>query len=71
MPLTPVDELPVQVRQVLPQLLHTLKKEDEVAAALGVAAGQARAWLELLLAEGVLEKGGHPVTYSLKHRPQP
>lgn len=71
MPLTPVDELPVLVHRVLPQLLHTPKKEDEVPAALGVAAGLARAWLELLLPCGVLEKGGHPVTYNLKHRPQP
>lgn len=67
----PVEDLPVPVRRVLLWLLHTPKKEDEVPAALGVAAGLARAWLELLLAWGVLEKDGHPVTYSLKHHSQP
>lgn len=66
-PMPPADELYALVRRMVRQILRTPKKEDEIAAELGVAAVQARAWLERLMAEGLVEKGGRPVKYRLAH----
>jgi predicted ArsR family transcriptional regulator len=43
-------------------------KDAEVAAALDVSNAQAKAWLQRLLAEGVLEKQKKPAGYVLKQR---
>lgn len=64
-PISPADELQALIRRMAPQLLAVPKKEDEIAAELGVAAVQARAWLTWLVAEGLAEKGGRPVKYRL------
>lgn len=68
---SPADELQALIRQLAPQLLAVPRKEDEIAAELGVATIQARAWLTWLVAEGLAEKGGRPVKYRLasSHRP--
>lgn len=48
------------------ELLRTPKKDSEVAAALNVSASQAKAWLERLVNEGVLEKRKKPAGYVVK-----
>jgi predicted transcriptional regulator len=41
-------------------------KDTEVAAALEVSTAQAKAWLQRLLDEGVLEKQKKPAVYVIK-----
>lgn len=62
----PTDALFEVVRKLLRELLHTPKKDREVAAALDVSPSQAKAWLERLVDEGVLEKRKRPVGYVVK-----
>jgi DNA processing protein len=66
--LTPADELFAKVRE----LLGTMKKprtDTEVAVDLRVSKGQATAWLQRLVKEGVLEKHTKPVRYAPKSQP--
>jgi predicted Rossmann fold nucleotide-binding protein DprA/Smf involved in DNA uptake len=57
------------VRAVIKELLRRVPmKEDEVAAALDLSRPQARAWLQRLVAEGVLEKKKKPAVYIVKQK---
>ena len=48
------------------QLLSAPMKDAEVAAALDVSNTQAKAWLQRLVEEGVIEKRKKPVAYVVK-----
>jgi DNA protecting protein DprA len=63
---TPADTLFVAVRGVIQLLLKTPMKDAEVAAALDVSNAQAKAWLQRLVDEGVLEKQKKPAGYIVK-----
>jgi predicted Rossmann fold nucleotide-binding protein DprA/Smf involved in DNA uptake len=54
------------VREVIQRLLTTPMKEAEVASALDVSPMQAKAWLQRLVDEEVLEKQKKPVVYKLR-----
>lgn len=54
------------VREVMQRLLTIPMKEAEVASALDVSPMQAKAWLQRLVDEKVLEKQKKPVVYKLK-----
>lgn len=64
--LTPADTLFAAVRGVIQLPLKSPMKEAEVAAALDVSTAQARAWLQRLLDEGVIEKQKKPAGYIVK-----
>ena len=65
--LSPADALFAAVRDVLLQLLKTaMKKDADVAVALQVSTPQAKAWLQRLVDEGVLEKQKKPAGYIVK-----
>jgi len=59
----PAEVLFAAVREAIQQLLSTPKKDAEVAAALDVSNAQAKAWLQRLVDEGVLEKQKKPAGY--------
>lgn len=63
---TPADTLFAAVREVIQQLLKTPMKDAEVAAALDVPNAQAKAWLQRLVDEGVIEKQKKPAGYIVK-----
>ncbi|MCW8164324.1 DNA-processing protein DprA [Verminephrobacter aporrectodeae subsp. tuberculatae] len=63
---TPADTLFATVREVIPPLLQAPMKDAEVAAALGVSTAQAKAWLQRLVGEGVIEKRKKPAGYVVK-----
>jgi DNA processing protein len=65
---TPAEALFAAAREAIQRLLNTPMKDAAVAAALDVSNAQAKAWLERLLAEGVLEKQKKPAGYILKQR---
>ncbi|MQV31033.1 DNA-processing protein DprA [Sinorhizobium meliloti] len=65
---TPADALFAAVRESIQRLLTTPKKDAEVAAALEVLTPQARAWLQRLVDEGVLEKQKKPPGYIIKRK---
>jgi DNA processing protein len=65
---TPAEALFAAAREAIQRLLNTPMKDAEVAAALDVSNAQAKAWLQRLLAEGVLEKQKKPAGYILKQR---
>jgi DNA processing protein len=54
----PARELFMKVREVLLRLLTSPMSESEVGAALQLTAAQSKEWLERLVAEGVVERGG-------------
>ena len=56
----------VAVRGAITLLLKTPFKDAEVAAALDVTTAQAKAWLQRLADEGVIEKQKKPAGYILK-----
>lgn len=60
---TPADMLFALVREVIPQLLNVPKKDAEVAAALDVSNAQAKAWLQRLVDEHVIDKQKNPTSY--------
>ena len=64
--LSPADALFAAVREVIQRLLRVPMRDAEVAAALGVSAAQAKAWLQRLVDEGVLEKQKKPAGYIVK-----
>jgi predicted Rossmann fold nucleotide-binding protein DprA/Smf involved in DNA uptake len=63
---TPADILLATVREVLQLLLKTPMQDREVAAALNVSRTQAKAWLQRLDDEGVIEKQKKPSGYIVK-----
>lgn len=63
---TPADTLFVAVREVILLLLKAPMKDAEVAAALDVSNSQAKAWLQRLVDEGVIEKQKKPAGYVVK-----
>lgn len=65
---TPAEILLSSVREVMQQLLNTPMKESEVATALNVSNTQAKAWLQRLVDEGLLEKQKKPIVYIVKQK---
>jgi len=65
-PSTPAATLFAAVRGVLQLLLRSPMKDAEVAAALDVSTAQAKAWLQRLVDEGVIEKQKKPAGYIVK-----
>lgn len=65
-PSTPADTLFAAVRGVIQLLLRSPMKDAEVAAVLGVSTTQAKAWLQRLVTEGVIEKQKKPAGYVVK-----
>ena len=63
---TPADTLFAAVRGVIQVLLETPMKDVEVATALEVSSAQAKAWLQRLVDEGVIEKQKKPAGYVIK-----
>ena len=63
---TPADTLFAVVRDVIHLLLKAPMKDAEVAAALDVSNVQAKAWLQRLVDEGVIEKQKKPAGYIVK-----
>lgn len=66
MPSTPADTLFAAVQSVLQLLLKSPMKDAEVAAALDVSTAQAKAWLQRLVDDGVIEKQKKPAGYIVK-----
>jgi len=64
--LPPADTLFAAVREVVQQLLKTPMKDVEIAVALDVSSAQAKAWLQRLVSEGVVEKLKKPLGYIVK-----
>ncbi|QXL83199.1 DNA-processing protein DprA [Comamonas sp. NLF-1-9] len=62
----PAEMLFAAVRAAIQQLLSAPMKDAEVAAALDVSNAQAKAWLQRLVEEGVIEKQKKPASYILK-----
>ncbi|MHA6829169.1 DNA-processing protein DprA [Ralstonia pseudosolanacearum] len=62
----PADTLFAAVREVIKQLLSVPMKDAEIAASLNVSNGQAKAWLQRLIDEGVIEKQKKPAGYIVK-----
>ncbi len=65
---TPADVLFGAVRAAIQQLLSAPMKDAEVATALDVSNAQAKAWLQRLVDEGVLEKRKKPAGYIVKQK---
>lgn len=65
-PSTPADTIFAAVRGVIQLLLKSPMKDAEVAAALDVSTAQAKAWLQRLVHEGVIEKQKKPAGYIVK-----
>lgn len=63
---SPADALFSAVREVILSLLTIPMKDAEVAVALDVSNTQAKAWLQRLVDEGVLEKQKKPAGYIVK-----
>ena len=63
---SPAETLFAAVREVLRQLLKTPMKDAEVAVALDVSSAQAKAWLQQLIDEGLIEKQKKPAGYIVK-----
>jgi DNA processing protein len=64
----PADMLFAAVRESIPRLLSRPMKDAEVAAALDLTNAQAKAWLQRLVDEGVLEKKKTAAGYTIKQR---
>lgn len=63
---SPAEVLFAAVRAAIQKLLSTPMKDTEVAAALDVSNAQAKAWLQRLVDEGVIEKQKKPAGYIVK-----
>jgi len=66
--ITPAELLFSAVRASIQQLLTAPMKDAEVAAALDISNAQAKAWLQRLVEEGVLEKQKKPAGYIVKQK---
>lgn len=65
---TPAEILVSAVRAAIQQLLSVPMKDTEVAAVLNVSNAQAKAWLQRLVEEGMIEKQKKPAGYVLKQK---
>lgn len=65
---TPAEMLYSAVREAIPQLLCVPMKDAEVAAALEVSSAQAKAWLQRLTDEGVIEKQTKAAGFIVKQK---
>ncbi|MDH4867561.1 DNA-processing protein DprA [Alcaligenes nematophilus] len=65
---TPAEVLFAAVRAAIQQLLSAPMKDAEVAAALDVSSTQAKAWLQRLVDEDLVEKRKRPVVYVVKEK---
>lgn len=65
---TPAEQLFAAVRAAIQQILSAPMKDTEVADALEVSKAQAKAWLQRLVDEGVLEKQKKPAGYIIKQK---
>jgi predicted Rossmann fold nucleotide-binding protein DprA/Smf involved in DNA uptake len=65
---TPAEALFAVVRESIPRILIVPMKDAEVATALGVTSAQAKAWLQRLVDEDVLEKQKKPAGYVVKQK---
>lgn len=65
---TPGELLFASVRALLQVLLTVPMKETEVAVALDVSTAQAKAWLQRLVDEGILERQKRPAGYVIKQK---
>lgn len=63
---TPAETLFAAVRSAIKLLLKSPMKDAEVASALNVSTAQAKAWLQRLVDEGVIEKQKKPAGYIVK-----
>ncbi|MEQ1668554.1 MAG: DNA-processing protein DprA, partial [Sulfuriferula sp.] len=63
---TLADVLFASVREAIKQVLKIPMKDTEIATALKVTNAQAKAWLQRLVDDGVLEKQKKPVVYVVK-----
>jgi predicted Rossmann fold nucleotide-binding protein DprA/Smf involved in DNA uptake len=63
---SPAERLIQTIKEVIPQLLTTPMKDGDVATALNVTTAQAKAWLQMLLNEGLIEKKKKPAGYVVK-----
>lgn len=63
---SPAEVLIAAVRSAIKQLLSSPMKDAEVAAALDVSNAQAKAWLQRLVDEGLLERQKKPAGYIVK-----
>jgi DNA processing protein len=61
--ITPADALYLAVRREIQRLLRAPMRDAEVAAALDVSTSQAKAWLQRLVDEGVIERQKRPAAY--------
>ncbi|MET0329866.1 MAG: DNA-processing protein DprA [Dyella sp.] len=66
---TPAETLIAAARESIQMLLITPMKDAEVAAALEVTTAQAKAWLQRLVEEDVLEKQKKTAGYVVKQKP--
>lgn len=64
--LPPADVLFLAVREAIQRLLKAPMKDAEIATALDVSNAQAKAWLQRLLDDGIIEKQTKPAGYILK-----
>ena len=62
----PADVLYSAVRAAIQRLLKVPMKDAEIAATLNVTTAQAKAWLQRLVEEGVIEKQKKPAGYIIK-----
>ena len=60
---SPAEHLFAVVRDEMLHLLKTPKKDAEIAAALEVSNAQAKAWIQRLVVEGLIEKKKKPLSY--------
>ncbi|MDR0577868.1 MAG: DNA-processing protein DprA [Candidatus Accumulibacter sp.] len=65
---TPAGMLFTAATESIQRLLIIPMKDAEVAAALEISTTQAKAWLQRLTDEGILEKRTHPTRYAVKQR---
>ncbi|MFM8443054.1 MAG: DNA-processing protein DprA [Methylococcus sp.] len=65
-PATPADTVFTAAREAITMLLKVPMKDAEVAATLHVTTTQAKAWLQRLADEGVIEKQKKPAGYIVK-----
>lgn len=65
-PATPAEALFAAFRQTVTPLLKAPMKDTEVATALDITTAQAKAWLQRLVDEGVIQKRKKPAAYLLK-----
>jgi len=62
------DALFASASEILQQLLLTPMKDADIASALRISTPQAKAWLQRLVDEGVLEKRNKTAAYTLKQQ---